>query len=367
MKIVFLCKRQYTNQDLIDDKYGRLWHLPLEIAKMGHQVHCLCLSYQRKKEDKFQLEFKNSGLISWQSINLGKMIIPGVLRFLHKSKRTVTKIEPDLIWASSDSIYCIIGHFFAKLCNKPLMLDLYDNYEAFGTIRFPFVRSLYSLSLRRARVVTCVSNALSRYIQKQYKQDKATITLTNAIDVSQFSPEDKQLARERLNLPEDIILIGTAGDLSAGRGANILFEWFLNQESAGLISLAVAGPRSYPSHIPVHPNIFDMGVLPHESVSEFLSALDIVVLFNTVSEFGKYCFPQKFYEVIRCKKPIVAANIGDVGNLLRDYPWLLYSPDDLAEFDNAMNYQIKHGFVVPLPVLSWQEVAMSLEKSVIDL
>jgi len=32
MRIVVLSKRQYTNKDVIDDRYGRLWEIPMALA-----------------------------------------------------------------------------------------------------------------------------------------------------------------------------------------------------------------------------------------------------------------------------------------------------------------------------------------------
>jgi hypothetical protein len=48
MHIVVLCKRQYTNRDVIDDRYGRLWEIPAELAKAGHCVTCVSISYATK-------------------------------------------------------------------------------------------------------------------------------------------------------------------------------------------------------------------------------------------------------------------------------------------------------------------------------
>ena len=50
MKILLLTKRQYTNKDLLDDRFGRLWVLPHAWAQGGHEVLGLCLSYAHKRE-----------------------------------------------------------------------------------------------------------------------------------------------------------------------------------------------------------------------------------------------------------------------------------------------------------------------------
>jgi hypothetical protein len=48
MKILVLNKRQYMGKDLLDDRFGRFWELPLELARLGHEVRGLALSYRRR-------------------------------------------------------------------------------------------------------------------------------------------------------------------------------------------------------------------------------------------------------------------------------------------------------------------------------
>jgi teichuronic acid biosynthesis glycosyltransferase TuaC len=38
MKILVLTKRQYMGKDLLDDRFGRFRELPLELARLGHEV-----------------------------------------------------------------------------------------------------------------------------------------------------------------------------------------------------------------------------------------------------------------------------------------------------------------------------------------
>ena len=50
MRILVLTKRQYMGMDLLDDRFGRFRELPLELARLGHQVHGLCLSYRARND-----------------------------------------------------------------------------------------------------------------------------------------------------------------------------------------------------------------------------------------------------------------------------------------------------------------------------
>ena len=38
MRILVLTKRQYMGKDLLDDRFGRFWELPLELARLRHEA-----------------------------------------------------------------------------------------------------------------------------------------------------------------------------------------------------------------------------------------------------------------------------------------------------------------------------------------
>jgi glycosyltransferase involved in cell wall biosynthesis len=66
-------------------------------------------------------------------------------------------------------------------------------------------------------------------------------------------------------------------------------------------------------------------------VPVLLGALDVAIVCNRDSAFGRYCFPLKFYEAIACGTPLVAAAVGDVGRLLADRPECRYGPGNPEE------------------------------------
>ena len=48
MKILVLTKRQYMGKDLLDDRFGRFWELPLELTRLGHEVQGISFSYRTR-------------------------------------------------------------------------------------------------------------------------------------------------------------------------------------------------------------------------------------------------------------------------------------------------------------------------------
>ena len=48
MRIYLICKRYYTNKDLIKERFGRLYHLPKEWAANGAEVWVNAIDYREK-------------------------------------------------------------------------------------------------------------------------------------------------------------------------------------------------------------------------------------------------------------------------------------------------------------------------------
>ena len=363
MKILVLSKRQYTGKDLLDDRFGRLRELPLELAKLGHEVTALCLSYRPKKEGRIADTSQTlDAHVCWHSLNLGFLLAPGLIYYFLKAYKLVRESKPDLVWACSDSFHAIFGVCLGKYFQTKCIVDLYDNFESFRSTRIPGVLPLFKRAVRNADGVTCVSQRLKDRIVRNYQPQGPAILLHNAVRPDLFFSQDRNDCRKRLGLPEDVKIIGTAGALYANRGIDVLFRGFelLAPDEKGL-HLAIAGLRDRRTHIPKGPRIHDLGVLPLEKVPIFFNALDVAVICNRDSSFGRYSFPQKAYEIIACRVPLIAASVGTMRDLLAPYPQCLFEPEDPESFAGAARLQLQNPVIANLPAPAWSDAAKHLE------
>lgn len=358
LKILVITKRQYMNKDLLDDRFGRFRELPLELARKNHKVYGLCLSYQSKKEGRI-----SDGPIEWESINAGPLKLPGLLRFFKRASQLTAKA--DIIWATSDSIYGIIGYVLAAKYRIPLVFDLYDNFEYFLMASLPIIKQLYRWAIRKSDTITCVSQPLARLV-KSYGKNERVYVIENAFRKDLFKPMDKKTCREALKLPQNIRLVGTAGSLDGTRGIQFLFEAFNKLKTKYQdLHLVLAGPRNV--RIPVHDRVHDLGVLPLEKIPLVLNALDVSVVSNRENNFGKYCFPQKITEIMACDVPLIAARVGSMAELFIDHPKWLYKPDDADDLARILEHRMKNQITGYKGVLSWSEVASDLERIFLEL
>ena len=358
LKILVITKRQYTNKDLLDDRFGRLRELPLELALKGHKVYGLCLSYQKKEEEKIF-----DGPVEWQSINVGKLKVLGLLKFIKRAMQAAPKV--DVIWACSDSIYGIIGSMLSLKYSIPLVFDLYDNFEYFLMARLPVIKQLYRWAVRNSNALTCVSWPLAR-LMISYRKNKRVFVLENAVQKNLFKPLDKTACLKALGLSQDVRFVGTAGVLDTNRGTQFLLQAFDKIKGKYPdLHLLLAGPCNL--HIPNDNRIHYMGMLPLEKVPLFLNALEVSLICNRKNMFGKYCFPQKAREIMACDIPLIATRVGSMAEFFKDHPEWLFAPDDVSDLTRVLENRLQDRRTDYKNVLSWSDVATELEKIFINL
>ena len=353
MRILVLSKRQYMNRDLIDDRYGRFRELPLALASAGHEVSGICLSYRPRDEGRRD-DVEDNAQVVWHALNVKRLLPWGSTSYWRTIDVIGRDFRPDLVWACSDALHAILGVRIAKRLGASLVIDLYDNFESFPATRFPEVTAAFRRALRCADGITCVSVPLARYVRETSYCKGPIEVIENAVPKGLFRPMDQVNCRRELGLPTDGLLIGTAGAISKSRGIETLFRAFeiLAQERSD-IHLVLAGPCDKGLTLPRNSRVHYLGMLPPKMVPVFLSTLNITVICNRESAFGKYCFPQKFYEGVACGVPVVAAGTGAMRELLKDTPEHLFEPENVDNLVAVLRRQIDSPVALPLEVPTW--------------
>jgi teichuronic acid biosynthesis glycosyltransferase TuaC len=361
MRILVLTKRQYTNRDLIDDRFGRLRELPLALASAGHAVAGVCLSYRTRDEGRRD-DVKENVQVTWYSLNLKRLLPGGSTSYWRIIDMIGRDLRPDLVWACSDALHAILGVRIAKRLQASLVIDLYDNFESFWATRIPGVTTAFRRALKCANGITCVSHPLARYVRDTIYCKCPIAVIENGVSKDLFYPRDQADCRRELRLPADDRLIGAAGAISRSRGIETLFHAFekLAQERSD-IHLVLAGHCDKGLILPRHSHVHYLGILPPEKVPVFLSALNIAVISNRESAFGKYCFPQKFYESVACGVPVVAAGTGAILELLKNTPENLFEPENVDNLVAILRRQIDHPVSLPLEIQTWTTLGNRLE------
>ena len=363
MKVLVLTKRQYMGKDLLNVRFGRFRELPLELACLGHEIRGLAASYRQSNEASvIDCHPSGSGQVIWQSFNLTSGFALRLQQLFHRGIEIATEFKPDVIWACSDAYHAIFGAWLAQRVRTKCVIDLYDNFEAFTATKLPGIASLFRRSTRRVQGVTCFSQRMANHVIQDYKRQSPTAVIESAVEKVLFRSLDQMECRRRLNLPAEGAIIGTAGALHTSRGVDTLFQAYehLRAEN-GNLHLALAGPRERGLSIPRGSRVHDFGILPHVEVPWFINSLNVAVVCYRRSAQGDFSFPQKAYEIVACRVPLVAAAVGSMNEFLSQYPTCLYDPDRPKSLVELLLWQLQNKLIVNSEVPSWADSAKQLE------
>ncbi len=364
MRIVVITKRQYMSKDLIDDRYGRFYEMPLELSKLGHEVIGVALSYRKSDEGILIDNVEEHNKFQWHSYNLKDFILPRFKRHQDRLQSITQSFQADVIWSCSDAIHAIIGSNLSKRTGIPCVIDLYDNFESYGLSHIPGILPLFKRAIENAKSTTCISQALAHYVISNYKPKNPVSVIENAIPSNLFKPMEKTFCRQHLGLPVNARYIGTAGALNNGRGINILFDGYKQLVSEHKdLHLLVAGPVGKNVILPNGDKVHYLGNLPYNEIPFLINSLDLAVVCNLDTNFGKFCFPQKIYEFMACHIPFIAAAVGPTKTLLENNTDCLYQADDIGDFLSTATHQLKHPRRPEISIPTWRDQAIKLEST----
>lgn len=366
MRIAVLWKRRYMGQDVITDRYARLYELPRGLAGLGHHVLGLCLNYHRGQPIHRADTVDGTGSLIWKGYQAGPWLVAGLPRYWRSVTAELQVFRPTILLGGSDVIHAILTQQFALRLGVPYVLDLYDNYESFGLARMPGLPTRYRRALRGASGVVAVSDPLAKYV-RTLAPTVPVLTLESTIDPARFFPRDRSVARARLGLPAQGQLLGVSGSLGPNRGIQRVYRAFLRlSASDSNLHLVLAGEVDPGAKPPRHFRVHHLGRIAHDEMPHFFSALDLALVPMLDTSFGRYAFPQKAYEILACGTPLLTTRVGALARTLAACPECLYEPDVEGDLERGILAQLSVPKVPQVPIPSWQDQAVRLERFMAD-
>lgn len=339
---------------MINQRYGRFYEIPEHLSKMGHEINLIAHNYKNFDQKTVKIN-NNFTITSW---NLGAIPLFGFLNHYKRLVKIITISKPDVIISASDCFQIIIGSTLAKRYSIPFVADLYDNFESYGASRIPGVKKLFIKALLRSFAISAVSDKLMQFVKIKYQFPGKLFQIENAVPEKFLIVHDKKQSRKKYKFEKDKIYIGTAGKISKNNGTDLLIEAFLDiLKMNSNINLVLAGPRDNGLKIPENSNIKYLGELDCDDIPIFFSALDLGIICIKNDDFGIYCFPQKFYEMVACKLPLVASNVGSMAGLLNEKKDLLFESNNKQDMLRAIMYQLEYKLILNDIVPTWKTQA----------
>jgi glycosyltransferase involved in cell wall biosynthesis len=362
MRIAYLCKRRYMGKDVIVDRYARLYEIPSQLAQLGHTVEAFCLDYRRHGIAGRWAHEAAPGSLHWNARTLGTLVLPELVGYPLRTLERIGAFAPDLIIAASDIPHVAFGAWVAKRLRRPFVADLYDNFEGFGQARIPGMVTALRRAVRGADLVLTTSEPLRELVIDGYRARGEVIAMPSTVDTAVFHPRNRAACRDALGLPADVPLVGTAGGLHRDKGIGVLCEaWTLLADTVPEAHLVLAGPHEAGLPLPQGPRVHLLGALPHARVADVFCALDAGAICVMDTPFGRYCFPQKAYEMLACELPVVAADVGAMGHLFAQAPQCLYRVGDAGDLAEKLRMQLVAPVLPPVDIEDWRSIIAKLE------
>lgn len=355
------------SKDVILDKYARLYEIPNQLALLGHQVECFCLSYQSHDEGNWDESNELKSLI-WHSKSYKRFKKAGLLAYPFVLLQQLKQYQPDVIIAASDIPHIVWGAWCSRKLNVPFVADLYDNFEGFGQARIPGMKSLLQKAVCKAQLITTTSQPLADLVSQEYRAKGIVLSMPSTIDTEIFVARDKVTARKQLGLPIDRLYIGTAGGLYRDKGVQVIYEaWEKIKSELPNVDLVIAGPYEKEYSPPVGDRVHYLGALPHYQVATLFQALDVGIISILDTPFGRYCFPQKAYEMLACHLPVVVANIGEMNYLFKDVPQTLFEAGDAEDLALKLAQQLNTPRHTRIAIKDWETIIKDIEPLITSL
>jgi glycosyltransferase involved in cell wall biosynthesis len=206
-------------------------------------------------------------------------------------------------------------------------------------------------SLRHAHVVVTVSEALADELTARGVTPDRVVWHPNGVDPHRFDParfddSDRLALRDRYGIPADAVVVTFIGTFGQWHGVEVLAR-AIRQDAEfartnGVRFLLVGDGLKMASVRAELAGLEDVAVLtglvPQEEAPLHLAASDILVSPHVRNDDGSPFFgsPTKLFEYMAAGKAIVASDLDQIGDVLRDGLAVLVRPGDEADLARGL-------------------------------
>jgi len=279
-----------------------------------------------RPRDWFRLRFRGRQVRDWYAVGptfaITSLAYPNLGRRLGGygfwAALLARRLRPDLVYTRSLAAACRLAAW-----NQPVVFETHDLGKDQA---LPEWRGFLDDTLQRPalRGLVAISQGLAEAYQAAGAPSEKLHVLHDGVDLERFQGAlDRAEARSRLGLDLHGRVICHVGNMSAGRGIDVLLR-----AVAGIpaVTLVLVGGR--PEEIAAHAGLAAAlgvaervrftGYVSNRQVPLYLWAADVLVLAATAaSPIAAFTSPLKLFEYMAAGRPMVAAKLATIGEVLR--------------------------------------------------
>jgi PEP-CTERM/exosortase A-associated glycosyltransferase len=248
----------------------------------------------------------------------------------------VDAVRPDILHAHSPVLNALPALAIGRARGIPVVYEVRAFWEDaaadLGTgrewgPRYRLTRAMETRALRGADAVTTICEGLrGDMLKRGVSADKITV-IPNAVDVTKFqfkAPADAELVEKYRLAPR--ATLGFAGSFYAYEGLDILLQAMpqvLRAAPQARLLLLGGGPReeslkALAARLGLEGSVHFVGRVPHDEVSRYYSAMDVMVYPRISRRLTELVTPLKPLEAMAMGKLVAASDVGGHRELIRD-------------------------------------------------
>lgn len=180
---------------------------------------------------------------------------------------------------------------------------------------YPKPRQLILGTAHRAAASIGVSKALVGRLAALGAESEKLFFFRNGVDLERFRPEEKQIARTKLGLPDQPTML-SVGNLVESKGHHIAIEALTMLPDNVHLIIAGNGPEkealeALANQLNLSKRVRLLGQIQNDELRWVFSAADSLVLCSS-----REGWPNVLLESIACGTPVIATNIGGVPEII---------------------------------------------------
>lgn len=270
-------------------------------------------------------------------------------RFIREGKKILKNLKPDILY-QRHSIFNASGVLLSMHFKIPLILEV-NHSEVWvkkNWSRLFFERlatKIEKFAFENSDVIGAVSKITKEEISKLGANPDKIVVNPNGVDEIKFNPDiDDESIRQKFGLSEKFI-VGFTGTFTRWHGVETLFNAALKicsfRNDISFLFIGDGNLRTALETETINLNLTDRiiftGIVPHDDISMFLAACDVLVSPHLGFQSGERFFgsPTKLFEYMAMGKAIIASDLEQIGEIIQhDFNGLKFKPGDVDDLIN---------------------------------
>lgn len=326
LNILYIC---YEDISSYNGATRHITEIVNRLSANGHLIN-LCVPKLNRKTSRLAMES-----------NVSLRFIPTIpFRFIRPLSYFVTslfylpwlyfRLNPDIVYLR-DIKFTILPVLLSRLNRIPCILEVNGLMDEALKVRrvsawkFWILDTFHRWNIRKVRHIITVTKGIKEEILSQYGISKEKISIiNNGVDLTQFSPMDINVAKEKVGLSQAHKYIGFVGGLFPWHGLDQLIEAaphvLKNEPRARFVIVGTGLMEQWLKKTLSVRNLqrkfIFTGSVPFQMVPFYINAFDVCIVFfkKVRKDPGD---PIKLYEYLACGRPVVASDVPGYGDLVK--------------------------------------------------